>query len=292
MLFKKNSSEVSDQLKENAPAIAFWVASIILILFDARVLDVVYRLTGNSVLLAVGSLFATALMFFIWKNGFQYTLASKTQTTLASIGMALSLIASAVFGGMDYFVRGGLEVDAGVGTFGAVDLIFWGIPVLSVTHVIMLLWYWYADPKVSADRKKKQADDDHAFAEGEMTHATELLKKQAIITERFIVMARTFGKHAALAQLDMLGIDRAPFETIEIPPAAGHGDPAMTGAQPSMTTPSLPAGNPTSLYDAVRHGIADAQGVTRDQLQDPLTVMAGGNGHGKVVNPTVAGQGN
>ena len=284
MLFKKKSNEAGEFLKENAPAIAFWVASIILILFDARVLDVVYRLT-ESVLLAGGSLFATALMFFIWKNAFQYTLASKTQATLASIGMAISLLASAVFGGMDYFVRGGLKIDAGVETFDGVDLIFWGIPVLSVLHVIMLLWYWYADPKVSAERKKKQADDDHAFTKQEMSHAKELLEKQTTIIADYVAMARQYGKDAALQQIDTLGLDRAPFESIEIPPAPGHGHPSMTETTPSMTDPN----KPTSLYDAVRHGVADAQGMTIDQLHDPITVMAGGNGHGKVVNPTKAG---
>lgn len=266
MLFKKKSNEASEYLKENAPAIAFWVASVILVMFDARVLDVVYQLTKN-VLLATGSLFATALMFFVWKNAFQYTLASKTQSALASVGMALSLLASAVFGGMDYFVRGGLKIDSGVETFDGVDLIFWGIPVLSVLHVVMLLWYWYADPKVSAERNKKKADDDHKFASDEMEHATELLGKQAVIIERFMVMAQKYGKEAALNQLDMLGIDRAPFEEIETPPVSGHGQPAMTAPTSSMTN------YPASMT----------------AVPVPVPVMAGSNGNGSKANPTPAG---
>lgn len=287
MLFKKTTKEASDFMKENAPSIAFWVASVILIMFDARVLDVVYRLTNNSVLLSVGALFATALMFFIWKNNFQYTLSSKMQTTLSSIGMVLSLLASAVFGGMDYFVRGGLKIDAGVNTFDAVDLIFWGIPVLSVVHVVMLLWYWYVDPRVAAERKKKEADDDHKFAQDEMTHASQLLSSQKSLISQFVTMAQTYGKEAALKQLDLLGIDRVPFEDLEIPSMTetdGHGSAKPVHDQPPMTAPS-------SLYEAMQEGIAQAQGVRRDQLKTPLQIFAGGNGHGKAVdnvNPPTA----
>lgn len=270
MLFKKKANDANEFLKDNAPGIAFWVASIILILFDARVLDVVYRLTNKSVLLAVGSLFATALMFFIWKNAFQYTLASKTQTTLASVGMALSLLASAVFGGMDYFVRGGLKINAGVDTFDAVDLIFWGIPVLSVLHVVMLLWYWYVDPQVAAARRKKQADDDHTFTQQEMTHAKELLEKQTGIIADYVSMAQQYGKQAALQQIDLLGLDRAAFENIEIPPVSGHGQSPAS----SMTAPTA--------------------SMTEHDKQTPIVVpvMAGRNGHGRLVNPTGAGQSN
>lgn len=287
MLFKKKTGEASEFMKENAPSIAFWVASVILIMFDARVLDVVYRLTNKSVLLSIGALFATALMFFIWKNNFQYTLSSKMQTTLSSIGMVLSLLASAVFGGMDYFVRGGLKIDAGVNTFDAVDLIFWGIPVLSVAHVVMLLWYWYVDPRVAAERKKKEADDDHKFAQDEMTHASQLLSSQKSLISQFVTMAQTYGKEAALKQLDLLGIDRVPFEDLEIPSMtenAGHGSEKPVHDRPSMTVAS-------SLYEAMQEGIAQAQGVKRDQLKTPLQIFASGNGHGKAVdnvNPPTA----
>lgn len=264
MLFKKKSNEFSQWLKENAPALAFWVASVILILFDLRVLDVVYNLTDKSVLLAVGAIFTTALMFFVWKNSFQYTLASKTQTSFASVGMALSLLATAVFGGMDYFVRGGLKIGTGGSEFSAVDLIFWGIPVLSIIHVVMLLAYWYFDPVVAAERKRREADDDHKFTEREMKHAGDLLEKQTAILSQFVVMAQTYGKKAALDQLDILGIERAPFEGIDVPgdkdKGPGHGslpgvvhDPSMTSAYPEMI---------------------------------PVPVTAGSNGHGKIVNPT------
>lgn len=288
MLFKKQQNEASQWLKENAPAVTFWMASIILVLFDARVLDVVYRLTENSVLLAVGALFTTALMFFIWKNAFQYTLANKMQTNLSAVGMALSLLASAVFGGMDYFVRGGLKFDTGAEKFTAVDLIFWGIPVLSVVHVIMLLWYWYADPKVASERKRKQADDDHLFTQQEMGHAKELLEKQTGIIADYVAMAQQYGKQAALQQIELLGLDRAAFENIEIPPISrGHGQPSV----PSMTMPPVSMTEeqkPDSFYDAMRQGIADAQGVHINQLKDPVTILAGGNGHGRPVNPTKA----
>lgn len=274
MMFKKKSNEASQWMKDNAPHIAFWVASVILVLFDIRVLDVVYRLTNQSPLLAGGSLFATALMFFIWKTAFQYTLSSKTQSTLASVGMALSLLASAVYGGMDYFVKGGLTIDTGAGEFGAVDLVFWGIPILSVVHVIMLLAYWYLDPVVSAERNRKEADDDHAFTAREMKHAKELLEKQKGIIEEYVSTAQKYGKQAALQQLDLLGIDRAAFENIEIPPAMTEPAPApasMTGhgnSQPlSMTMPQPSMTN----------------------IPQPAPVMAGANGNGHNVNPTQAG---
>lgn len=274
MLFKKKSNEASAWLKDNAPHIAFWVASVILVLFDLRVLDVVYKLTNKSPLLAAGSLFTTALMFFIWKTAFQYTLASRTQATLASVGMALSLIASAVFGGMDYFVKGGLNIDTGAADFGPIDMIFWGIPILSVIHVVMLLSYWYIDPVVSAERKRKEADDDHKFTQDEMTHAGELLTKQEKIISDYVAIAQKYGREAALQQLDILGIDRVAFEKIEIPKSmttpspsmTGHGQPqpaSMTNNQPSMTMPP-----------------------------QPVPVMAGVNGNGNgnhPANPTQAG---
>lgn len=270
MLFKKKSNEASQWLKDNAPHLLFWVAAVILVLFDLRVLDVVYRLTNKSALLAAGAIFTTALMFFVWKTAFQYTLASKTQTNLASVGMVLSLLASAIFGGMDYFVAGGLKINTGADKFGPVDLIFWGIPILSVVHVVMGLLYWYLDPVVSAERRRKEADDDHKFTQDEMTHAQELLGKQQAIISDYVTMAQKYGKEAALQQLDILGIDPAPFEKIEIPsmteneaPQTGHGQSqqsAMTAPQPSMTI-----------------------------LPQPLPVMASPNGNGNPINPTQAG---
>lgn len=259
MYFKKKTDGFSLWLQTNAPTLAFWVASIIIILFDLRVMDVVYTLTNGNWLLVIGSIFATGFMFFVWKNSFQYTLASISQVRMATFGMAISLLAAAIFGGMDYFVRGGLEVDLGEQVFDAVDLVFWGIPVLSTIHVVMLLLYWYLDPVVTADRKRREADDDHQFAENEMKHASELLQRSTKLQSDFVEMVNKYGREAALMQVELLGMDRKQFESIKIPEKPKDKNTA------SMTEPTIPITN-----------------------EPPVT--AGLNGHGKedVINPIKA----
>lgn len=245
MLFKKKID--TNFLQDNAPTVMFWVASIALVFFEARVLDVMYTLT-KSYLLTIGALFATGAMFFVWKIAFQYTLASSRQVTLASVGMALALLASAVFGGMDFFVKGGLKIDTGADTFSAVDLLFWGIPTLSVVHLVMALFFWYLDPVITSKRKRKEADDDAKFAADSMTQANELLEKRRALMDRYVETALLYGEQAAQDMLDSLGIDKDQFKSVVIKnpePEAGHGavmdghgqKPAGHG-QPAMTIPA------------------------------------------------------
>lgn len=272
-MFKKKSDDLSKYLQENAPSIAFWVAALILITFDIHVVDVMWNIT-SSYLLAAGSLFSTGVMFFVWKNNFQYTLSSRTQVFMSTVGMVISLGASAVFGGMDFFVKAGLSIDTGAQTLGSKDLILWGVPILSITHVVMLLLYWYLDPVVSADRKIREADDDAQFAEREMVHAENLLSRSTSVFATFAGLANTYGREAAIKQLENLGLDRALFENVEIeekPAMTGHGkepEPAMTGWYGqglSSMTPHPGHGQPVNP-----------------------AMTGNGNGH-KPENPTTAG---
>jgi len=288
MLFKKKAEETGTSLKKNAPTVAFWVASVMLVVFEVRVIDVVYTLT-KSPLLAGSSLFATGFMFFIWKNSFQYTLADSKQVTMASVGMAISLLASSVFGGMDFFVKGGLVVDTGADKFGPVELLSWGIPILSVIHVVMLLLYWYLDPVVSAERKKQVADDDAKFAQEEMSHADSLLTTRMTLIGTFTGIAQRFGKQAALDQLDALGIDRSAFLGVEVPdyvpPALpaniGHGSLEKPTPPPSMTVhDQAPLGHGQGLGG---HGSLEPA-MTIQPVPVPVGVSPNGNGHKP--NPT------
>ncbi|HPO87419.1 MAG TPA: hypothetical protein PLN86_16375 [Candidatus Hydrogenedentes bacterium] len=283
MLFKKKANDTSEWLKDNAPALTFWVASIALVFFEARVLDVMYTLT-KSWLLTVGSIFATGFMFFIWKTAFQYTLANSHQVTMSTIGMTISLLASAIFGGMDFFVKGGLLIDTGADKFNAVDLLFWGVPTLSVVHVVLLLLYWYLDPVISADRKKKVADDDAKFAQDEMLHAGNLLETRRKLVDNFVSMAQKYGKEAALEQLDVLGIDRDSFKDIKVESVddghggdASHGNsgnlPSMTAPRPAMTVPHPSMTEPISPIHP---------------SMTPVPIALRTNGNGKEPNPTKA----
>jgi hypothetical protein len=80
----------------------------------------------------------------------------------------------------------------------------------------MLLLYWYLDPVVSADRKIREADDDAQFAEREMVHAENLLSRSTSVFATFAGLANTYGREAAIKQLENLGLDRALFENVEI----------------------------------------------------------------------------
>lgn len=261
MLFKKKINP--NYLQERAPVVMFWVASIALVFFEARVLDVMYTLT-HSYLLTVGALFATGAMFFVWKIAFQYALANQVQVNLASVGMALSLLASAVFGGMDFFVRGGLKIDAGAEKFDAVDLLFWGVPVLSVIHVVMALYFWYADPVLTMQRKTREAEDDSKFAENSMDRANTLLERRMVLTARFAEATRLYGKNAAVKMLEELGIDPSQFDDLDI----RKGD--------SKEIPEIPASTPPQTVPA----------------PIPAKSNGNGNGHGGLMAPVPSANGN
>lgn len=198
-----------EDISKYAPEISFWVASILIILGEVRVYDVVYRLT-NSYFLASCALSVTGLLFFIWKNNWQYPIATDFQKNISLVGMIASLGVAVWIGGLDYYISSGILPSNLNGGNTIINTLIYG----TAANIVGLLLYWYRDPRVESIRAKIVGDEEFKWLEESTERANTMLDKVIPLMDRYQGMVKRFGKRAADDMLLKAGIDPETFQNI------------------------------------------------------------------------------
>lgn len=198
-----------EDISKYAPEISFWVASILIVLGEIRVYDVVYKLT-SSVFLAVSALSVSGVLFFIWKNNWQYPIATDMQKNISLLGMIASLGIAIWIGGLDYYISSGLLPSNLNGGNTIINTLIYG----TAANIVGLLLYWYRDPRVESIRAKYVGDEEFKWLEESTERANTMLDKVIPLMDRYQSMVKRFGKRAADDMLLKAGIDPETFQNI------------------------------------------------------------------------------
>jgi hypothetical protein len=264
--------KANESITKYAPEISFWVAAILILAGEIRVLDVVFTLTG-SWFLAASALGVSGVMFFVWKNNWQYPIATTIQTNISLVGMVVSLGIAVWIGGLDYYVQAGIlpaNLDAPA---TVINSLIYG----TVGNIVSLLLYWYKDPRVESIRAKINGEEEFKWLEESTNRANTMLDKVIPLMDKYQGMVKKYGKRAADDMLIKAGIDPETFKNIidALEDKTGkdlNGDGRIgrvSYAAPTIRPESLREDRPEPKWTIEK--LVDLSGFTVEQMRKEYT---------------------
>ena len=184
------------------PTTALVVANLLVLSLDYRVVEAIYKITGN-VALAVFALFTSGAMFILWFDVlYQYLLSNETQKNIALAFSGLSLLSAGFFAFLDYGLSAGYGVDQVLPM--EANLLFAGMVVLTIANGIgLFVWYIY-DEQVQRKSIVERNRADNDFDAETLEDANKMLEKAGVVLQRKQAMESRFGKEAVEEMMSML----------------------------------------------------------------------------------------
>ena len=217
LINRKRIKQQSEQAKSNkarqnsihrVPQVALWVANLLVLSLDYRVVEAIYALTGNF-MLALFALFTSGLMFVLWFDVlYQYLLANEWQGRIALAFSAASLVSAGVFAFLDYGISAGFGVDKIMPV--EVNMLFAGMVVMTVLNGIGLFAWYILDDQVKRKSTVERERADNDFEAEKLEDAGSMLAKAGEVLEIQSRLEARFGKEAVSEMMSVLsGLENA-----------------------------------------------------------------------------------
>jgi hypothetical protein len=186
----------------NVPKIALWVANILVLSLDYRVVEAVYQLTDN-IMLSIFALFTSGMMFILWFDVlYRYLLKNDKQNYISIAFSGLSLVSAGVFAFLDYGLSAGYGVEKVLPV--EANLLFAGMVILTIANGAGLFAWYIFDDQVERKSKVEKNRADNDFDAETIEEADKLLEKAGVVLQRKEAMEKRFGKEAVGEIMDML----------------------------------------------------------------------------------------